>query len=115
MQFKVIEDHKCNNRKPLTIEKGTKVKVGRGSDGEEWASWIYCYSIDGASEGWTPKQIIKIECEHGIVLEDYSAKELEVKKGKIVEGIVELNGWLWCHILNGTEEGWLPKEKLLLV
>lgn len=42
------------------------------------------------------------------------AKELDVKKGERVEGNIELNGWLWCNRLNVTEEGWLPKEKLLV-
>lgn len=115
MNFQIIEEHKCNNKMPLIIKKGARVKVGKTSYGEEWENWIYCYNLDGTSEGWTPKQIIKIEGEYGIVLEDYSAKELDVKKGERVEGNIELNGWLWCRRLNGTEEGWLPKGKLLLI
>lgn len=116
MKFEIIEEHKNNNPTPLTIRKGTRVKVGKRSDGSEsWPNWIYCYSLDEVSEGWAPVQIIQIEDEYGIVLEDYSAKELDVKKGERVEGDIELNGWVWCSKLDGSEEGWLPKEKMIIV
>lgn len=116
MEFEIIEQHKSNNLTPLIIRKGTRVKIVKRSDGaESWPNWIYCYSLDGISEGWTPKQIIQIENEYGIVLEDYSAKELDVKRGDIVQGNVELNGWFWCSKLNKSEEGWLPKEKILAI
>ncbi|HZK56596.1 MAG TPA: SH3 domain-containing protein [Desulfosporosinus sp.] len=115
MKFELIEEHKSNNPTPLIIRKGTRVNVGKRSDGaNSWPNWIYCYSLDGNSEGWTPEQIIQIESEYGIVLEDYSAKELGMKKGEIVEGNIELNGWVWCSKLNGSEEGWLPKEKIVV-
>jgi len=55
------------------------------------------------------------ERSDGTVLEDYSAKELEVKKDEIVEGNKELNGWVWCSKLSGMEEGWLPKEKIIVL
>ena len=116
MKFKIIEEHKCNNQAPIIISKGTRVKIGKESNAtESWPNWIYCYSLDGISEGWTPKQIIQIESEYGIVLENYSAKELDVKEGEIVEGNREINGWVWCSELNGSEEGWLPKEKLIVI
>ena len=113
MKFKIVEEHKSDNIKPIIIKKGEKIKVGERSDGSEnWDGWIYCYSLNGIGEGWTPQQIIQINGEYGTVLEDYSAKELEVKKDEIVEGNKELNGWVWCSKLNGAEEDWLPREKL---
>lgn len=116
MKFEIIEEHKNNNPTPIIIRKGARVKIGKRSDGtESWSNWVYCYSLDGTCEGWTPEQIIQIESEYGIVLEDYSAKELDVKKGDIVEGNIELNGWVWCSKLNGSEDGWLPKEKMIAV
>jgi hypothetical protein len=116
MDFVIIEQHKSNNPTPLIIRKGTRIKIGkRSDDAESWPNWIYCFSLDGISEGWTPKQIIQMENGYGIVLEDYSAKELNVKKGDKVEGNIELNGWIWCRKLNLSEEGWLPKEKMIVV
>jgi hypothetical protein len=116
MEYEIIEEHKSNNNTPLIIRKGTRVKVGKRSDGDGSSpNWIYCYSLDGISEGWTHEQIIEREREYGIVLEDYSAKELGVEKEEIVQGSIELNGWVWCSKLNGSEEGWLPKEKMIAV
>jgi len=59
-----------------------------------------------------PKQIIKIENDFGIITEDYSAKELDIDEGTIVEGIKELNGWLLSENKNTNEIGWIPMDKL---
>lgn len=114
MKYQVVEEHKTNNSNPIKVKKGETVKLGRKSDEEDgWSNWIYCYSLDSNAEGWTPVQIIQIENEYGIVLNDYSAKELDVRKGDFVDGEFELNGWLWCSRLNDSEGGWLPKEKII--
>ena len=114
MKFEIIEEHISENPTPIKVIKGTRVKIGeRSNSAGSWPNWIYCYSLDGNGEGWTPVQIIQIENEYGIVLEDYSAKELEVKKGEVVEGDKELNGWFWCSRIDKSEEGWVPKEKML--
>lgn len=114
MKFQVVEEHKSNNSNPIKIKRGETVKLGRESVEEDgWSNWIYCYSLDSNTLGWTPVQIIQIENEYGIVLNDYSAKELDVNKGDIVDSEFELNGWLWCGRLNDSESGWLPKENIL--
>ncbi len=116
MEFEITKEHKSDSSSPLIIEKETRIKLGdRSDDAGNWPNWIYCYTLDGISEGWAPEQIIQIEGEYGVTLEDYSAKELSVKKGEIVKGNRELNGWVWCSKLNGSEEGWLPKEKIIAV
>ncbi|MBZ9689704.1 hypothetical protein G9F72_025840 [Clostridium estertheticum] len=72
MEFKIIEEHKSNNPTPLIIRKGTRVEVGKRSDSADiWPNWVYCYDLDGNSEGWTPEQIIQIESDYEILLEDY--------------------------------------------
>ena len=115
MEYVTTEEHKGNNPKPLIIMKETRLKLGeRSDDSGSWPNWIYCYTLDGISEGWAPEQIIQIDGDYGIALGDYFAKELDVKKDEIVEGNKELNGWVWCSKLNSTHEGWLPKEKLIV-
>ena len=116
MKYIIIEDHKSDNPDPIIIKKGSRLKVDKKkvSTSEEWPNWIYCYSVDDNSEGWTPEQIIQIDGEYGIVLEDYSAKELDAKKDEVVKGIRELNGWVWCSKIDYSEEGWLPKEKIAI-
>jgi hypothetical protein len=116
MKFEIIEEHINDNPTPITVDKGAIVRVGeRSNSAGNWPNWVYCYSLDGSGEGWTPVQIIQIETEYGIVAEDYSAIELNVEKGETVEGDRELNGWVWCNKVNGVEEGWLPKEKMIAV
>jgi len=113
MKYLVIEEHKSDDLTPIIVTKGTKVKIGEKSDSNGiWPNWIYCYGLEGQGEGWTPIQILQIEDEYGILLEDYSAVELDINKGETVTGNLELNGWIWCKKLNGFKEGWLPKEKL---
>lgn len=114
MKYQVIEEHKPDNNDPIKVKKGETVKVGRKSVEEDgWCNWIYCYSLDSNSEGWTPIQIVQIENEYGIILNDYSANELDVSKDDIVNGELELNGWLWCCRVDDSEWGWLPKEKII--
>jgi hypothetical protein len=113
MKYRVIESHLNDNLNPLVIKKGTQVKVGESSDiNGKWPNWIYCFSLDDKGEGWTPIQIIEVENEFGYVLEDYSAVELECSADELVNGGLELNGWVWCTKQNECESGWLPKEKL---
>lgn len=65
------------------------------------------------NEGWAPKQIIKIIGNEGIVLEDYSANEMRIRKGEIVYGEKELNGWIWGTNSITKEAGWAPSENVI--
>ena len=47
----------------------------------------------------------------GIIIKQYTAKELNVSIGERVIGLEELNGWVWCEGRDG-EKGWVPKENL---
>lgn len=112
MKYIIRENHKNDNLSPIIVLKGSKVKLGEHSnDNGPWPNWVYCYSLDGNGEGWTPIQIIHIEENSGTVLEDYSAYELEVNQNDIVEGYNELNGWIWCRNEHNIY-GWLPIYKL---
>ena len=116
MIYKVIKAHKSNYPNPITIKKGTKLRIGDKYNGpENWQNWWYCYTLDNETEGWVPEQLLSIENEIGIILEDYTAKELNVEMGEVVKGIKELNGWLWCVKITDKDEGWLPKEKLTTI
>lgn len=64
-------------------------------------------------EGWVPKQIIQMgsDDKSGIVTEDYSARELNVKPGDKLESNRELNGWVWC-VTEENQAGWVPLQNL---
>lgn len=112
MEYLVIKKHKSNYPNPINVRKGEKVLVGKEYEGEEdWVNWRYCYKTDKSQEGWIPEQLLNISSQHGVLKEDYTAKELTINKGKKVEGINELNGWVWCRDSQGRE-GWIPKLNL---
>ena len=47
----------------------------------------------------------------GIIIKQYTAKELNVNIGERLIGLEELNEWVWCEGRDG-EKGWVPKENL---
>jgi hypothetical protein len=56
MKFQVIKEHTSNNIIPIEVKKEEKVRIGKKSDiNDGWINWVYCYSLDGFSEGWTPE------------------------------------------------------------
>jgi len=121
MEYIVIENHRTEFPNPIKLEKGEIVILGEKSEetigetqyDENWPNWIFCSKIDGSNKGWVPDQVIQQrENNHGNVIEDYSAKELDIDKGTIVEGIKELNGWLWLKNKSTNEIGWVPMDKL---
>jgi len=112
MNYIVIEKHETEYPNPIILKAGEKVIIGEEfSSNANWQNWVYCKKIDNSNGGWVPKQIINYEC--GIILQDYSANELNVEKGVIVEGIKELNGWLWSKNKLTDELGWIPMEKIM--
>jgi len=116
--YVVTENYKTEFTNPITLTMGEKVTIGEDPDPEmnpdTWINWAYCIKEDGSNAGFVPEQIIKKDGNYGIILEDYSAKEMNVKKGEIVEKIKELNGWLLAKNKATGETGWIPLENLEL-
>jgi hypothetical protein len=110
MKYIVIENHRTEFPNPIILNKEEKVIIGEESI--NWPNWVFCTKLDGSNKGWVPKQIITYENEYGKIIEDYSAKELDIDKGTIVEGIRELNNWLWVKNKKTNAIGWIPVEKL---
>lgn len=116
MDYLVIKDHETEYPNPITLEAGEKVIIGEEHEpveGENWENWVYCIKEDNSNAGWVPKQIIDYEKE--IILRDYSAKELSIAEGAIVEGIEEMNGWLLSKNKLTGEIGWIPLENIKLI
>ena len=106
---------------PIVLQKGERVIIGEEST-ETWPNWVFCTKADGSladdgkedgsRQGWVPKQIIHFSTQYGEILENYSAQELDIDEGTVVEGIRELNGWLWVRNTSTNEIGWVPMENL---
>jgi hypothetical protein len=114
MKYLVIKAHRTEYPNPIYLEKGELVILGEESD-KSWPNWVFCRKTDGSNEGWVPKQIIRYKNSKGEIIEDYSAKELNIDVETIVEGINELNGWLWLKNTKTNELGWIPIENLKLL
>jgi len=118
MKYLVTEDHRTAFPNPIQLAQGEKVilgktggeTVGEMPGDENWTDWTLCTKMDGSDEGWVPNRIITRDGDHGYIIEDYSARELNVDKGTVVKGIREMSGWLWLEHEN--ERGWVPLDKL---
>jgi hypothetical protein len=113
MEYVVNEAYETEFSSPLLVKRNEKVIVK--GESEHWQGWIYCIKTDSSNEGYVPEQIIRYENNYGIITEDYSAKELNVREGDILEGIKELNGWLWSENKKTHEMGWIPVKNIKLL
>ncbi len=116
MYYCVKKKHRTNYPNPITLENGEIVTViEECKDKEEWKNWLFCEKKGKHRRGWVPKQILEIKKTKGTLKEDYSARELNVDYGEILEEIRELNNWVWCKRFREEEYGWVPLENLHLV
>lgn len=95
---------------PLMLQKGQLVELGQLSQSENWQNWIWC--ITETNTGWAPIQIFeKTDETHGIVLEDYNARELDVQTGEGFISEKALNGWHYGFLEKSPQIlGWVPVE-----
>lgn len=112
-QYLVIKDHTSEFPEPITFEKGTSLTVGEKYEGTEgWENWVFC-EAQGQKGGWVPAQLIEVGADNvARALEDYTARELNVRKGELLNGSRTLNGWIWCQKSGSSESGWVPLENL---
>jgi hypothetical protein len=89
VDYIVIEKFEAGYPNPITLIIGEKVIIGKEHQATESENWVYCTKTDYSNAGWVPKQIINYET--GLILRNYSANELTVEKGELVERIDELN------------------------
>lgn len=108
--YKIIKEYHTQYEHPIILNVGEKVNLGEEEKEEKWKGWIWAESE--FNKGWIPKQILKISHDKktAVVLEFYSAKELNVMNGDLVEKIKSLNGWTWAKNLRTQNEGWIPDE-----
>jgi hypothetical protein len=112
-RYLVIEEHTSEYPDPITFERGAALTVGEKYEGpEDWDDWIFCES-PGQKGGWVPAQIIEIVNDRiARACEDYTARELNVRKGDVLLGARALNGWVWCRTPDSSESGWVPRRNL---
>lgn len=113
MEFEVIEDHSSEYPEPITFTSGTVLTIGERYEGtEDWCDWYLC-SVPGQSDGWVPAQVFAVG-DDGIAraIEDYSARELNVRRGEVLQGTRHLGGWVWCTRATESDWGWVPLARV---
>lgn len=111
--FKIIIPHRTEYEHPIRLEKGERVTLGERAPEENWKDWIWAEN-SRSHGGWVPVQLIghPEDGAQGMVLEDYSARELNVDPGEEIVKIRTLNGWTWVRRISDREEGWIPNEAI---
>lgn len=110
LRFTARDFHISEYPDPISFTRGTSLIIHEKYEGEEeWDNWFYC-TMPGHTGGWVPGQIlVRFEGTHrGLAKEDYTARELDVKKGDELVGLKSLNGWMWCERLSDGQSGWVP-------
>jgi len=111
MKYIVIKNRISDYPNPIELKKNEIVSIGEEyTEKDNWSNWIKCSNQKNISS-WVPKQILKIETNLAIVLEDYSANELNINIREEVEVIKKMNGWAWSRNSN-NELGWIPLENI---
>ncbi|WP_053844488.1 DUF6348 family protein [Paracidovorax avenae] len=116
MKYRVIKPHRSEYPEPICLLKDEEVRIGERYEGPEgWDEWYFCATAVHPG-GWVPGQVIEqLERGCGKLLEDYSARELDVDEGEVLTGSRMLNGWLWCESSNSSSPGWVPLANLELL
>ena len=92
------------NDDPIVAAKGEMVTVDRADP--DWPGWLWCTTRQGKS-GWVSARVLRRVGSEAVLLDDFSALELTVDVGEVVQGSRVLDGWVWCRKHDGGE-GWVP-------
>lgn len=111
----VIKDYEASNADPFSVQANelfyVSEKVDFWSGNSDWV-WIWCTDQRGKS-GWVPKSRVHIDSDgsSGTITSAYSALELTVVAGNVLEVMEEESGWLWCVDRQG-KYGWVPLKHI---
>lgn len=114
--IKIIQPYTKQYANPILLNVGDVVFLGKEETEEKWKGWIWAELKNKTNAGWIPKQIIEFSEDglSGIIIKEYSAKELTVQMNDQVELLETLNGWCWVKNSKTNEEGWIPSECTIL-
>lgn len=113
MLMEVIENYTFNNPAPIELNVGDIVQLGEKTDPNgDYPNWIHCVLPRTERKGWVAINVLLINGNIGTATQDYTAKEMTVAVGDIVDAKYELNGWYWCVRQSDSENGWIDKKIL---
>lgn len=109
----VTRQHRSEYPQPITFDAGTVLAVGERYDGDEgWEGWYSCLA-PGQERGWVPEQVLEfVGPGTARAREPYTARELDVDVGDVLESSRTLNGWAWCVRPGDDASEWVPLANL---
>lgn len=108
---KVTRDYSTASMRPLTVRTGDRITLGRKDP--EWPGWVWGVNADGQS-AWVPESYLRREGDKGILLVDYTSRELSLHTGEELELQYQESGWYWARNQNG-ETGWAPSKHIQVI
>lgn len=105
-QYRVIKPHEPESDDPLIVAAGERLRFERRPT--KWKGWLWCTVANGPS-GWVPESRVIIDSDFCVMVRDYDAKELAVKPGQTLTGILVDSGWLLAAAPGGVR-GWVPLD-----
>ena len=105
MRVRVIEPYQRPFNDPLVVGTGEPVEpdFDRPTDIE---GWVWCIAGDGRA-GWTPRGWLVEAADGWHVDRPYSAVELTVAAGEVLDVEYEESGFYWVTSEDGRA-GWVP-------
>lgn len=120
----VIKAHQRSYDDPVRLRAGERVRITKRDLWEDEHLWLWCVKVDADDEpgGWVPASLLQIEGdinaditttreidggEKAVAARDYSALELSVTPGEVVQAGEAIGGWVWVQNRAG-ESGWVP-------
>lgn len=106
----VTEGWDATYSEPIVLREGDAVVVGRRD--AEWPGFVWCDAEAGRA-GWVPAAFLDTpDAETANAIREYSARELTVAAGELVDVLESTAGWSWC-CSSGGSTGWLPDRVLV--
>lgn len=75
-----------------------------------WPGWLWCES-DAGTAGWVPGAWLTRRDDRHVLQRDYSAVELTVAAGEVLDVLLRESGWARVRRANG-DCGWVPLENV---
>ena len=110
-RYRVIRDYEAAYKDPITIEVGEGLQVEERDS--EWPGWLWCVSPSGKA-GWVPSAWLERSGSTALAIRSYSALELSVAEGQVLEGAGIESGWVWATDSEGRQ-GWIPLDCLVRI
>lgn len=106
-RYKVIEAWTAAYDDPIKLVSGETARLTGKTDIWDGHRWLWARNAAG-KEGWVPDTLI---AEDNRSRANYSAKEITLAEGDIVEGLEATHGWIRCRTASG-DVGWAPARNL---